>query len=185
MPPFRVYLKTPNAPGQRAFSRRAASFFLEIRQYSCEKMSCTARKILAAGHIFSFQMHPSTLMCRVLISFVHIISPSPFFVNSSGAGKCYLFVNNAAQAAVTICSRISYIFNNLPLSFLISPCYDNDARSDMHFFIFPSYLFRSAVSELVTRLWRFLCRCAAYDGKMFDFPCICAILLQEIYAEAI
>ena len=33
----RVYLKTPNAPGQRAFLRCAASFFLEIRQYSCEK----------------------------------------------------------------------------------------------------------------------------------------------------
>ena len=30
----RVYLKTPNAPGQRAFSRCAAPFFLEIRQYS-------------------------------------------------------------------------------------------------------------------------------------------------------
>ena len=56
---LRVYLKTPNAPGQRAFSRRAASFFLEIRQYSCKKMSCAARKILAAGHIFSFQIHPS------------------------------------------------------------------------------------------------------------------------------
>ena len=36
----RVYLKTPNAPGQRVFLRCAASFFLEIRQYSCEKMSC-------------------------------------------------------------------------------------------------------------------------------------------------
>ncbi|MFQ9062530.1 MAG: hypothetical protein ACLR5X_13770 [Oscillospiraceae bacterium] len=33
----RMYLKTPNAPGQRAFLRCAASFFLEIRQYSCEK----------------------------------------------------------------------------------------------------------------------------------------------------
>ena len=54
----RVYLKTPDAPGQRAFSRRAASFFLEIRQYSCEKMSCAARKFLAAGHIGSFQIHP-------------------------------------------------------------------------------------------------------------------------------
>ena len=57
----RVYLKTPDAPGQRAFSRRAASFFLEIRQYSCEKMSCAARKFLAAGHIGSFQIHPSHL----------------------------------------------------------------------------------------------------------------------------
>ena len=56
----RVYLKTPDAPGQRAFSRRAASFFLEIRQYSCEKMSCAARKFLAAGHIGSFQIHPNT-----------------------------------------------------------------------------------------------------------------------------
>ena len=42
-----VYLKTANAPGQRAFSRCAASFFLEIRQYSCEKMSCSAQKFLA------------------------------------------------------------------------------------------------------------------------------------------
>ena len=54
----RVYLKTPDAPGQRAFSRCAASFFLEIRQYSCEKMSCSAQKFLAAGHIMSFQIHP-------------------------------------------------------------------------------------------------------------------------------
>ena len=55
---FRVYLKTPNAPGQRTFSRCAAPFFLEIRQYSCEKMSCSAQKFLAAGHIGSFQIHP-------------------------------------------------------------------------------------------------------------------------------
>ena len=54
----RVYLKTPNAPGQRAFLRCAASFFLEIRQYSCEKMSCATQKSLAAGHIVSFQIHP-------------------------------------------------------------------------------------------------------------------------------
>ena len=54
----RVYLKTPNAPGQRAFLRCAASFFLEIRQYSCEKMSCATQKSLAAGHIMSFQIHP-------------------------------------------------------------------------------------------------------------------------------
>ena len=56
----RVYLKTPNAPGQRAFLRCAASFFLEIRQYSCEKMSCATQKSLAAGHIMSFQIHPRT-----------------------------------------------------------------------------------------------------------------------------
>ena len=52
-------MKTPNAPGQRAFLRCAASFFLEIRQYSCEKMSCATQKSLAAGHIMSFQIHPS------------------------------------------------------------------------------------------------------------------------------
>ena len=56
---LRVHLKTPNAPGQRAFLRCAASFFLEIRQYSCEKMSCATQKSLAAGHIMSFQIHPS------------------------------------------------------------------------------------------------------------------------------
>ena len=33
----RVYLKTPNVPGQWVFLRCAASFFLEIRQYSCGK----------------------------------------------------------------------------------------------------------------------------------------------------
>ena len=55
---LRVYLKTPNAPGQRVFSRCAAPFFLEIRQYSCEKMSCAAQKFLAAGHIMSLQIHP-------------------------------------------------------------------------------------------------------------------------------
>ena len=53
-----MYLKTPNAPGQRVFLRCAASFFLEIRQYSCEKMSCATQKSLAAGHIMSFQIHP-------------------------------------------------------------------------------------------------------------------------------
>ena len=56
---LRVYLKTPNTPGQRAFSRCAAPFFLEIRQYSYEKMSCSTQKFLAAGHIESFQIHPS------------------------------------------------------------------------------------------------------------------------------
>ena len=55
---LRVYLKTPNAPGQQTFSRCAAPFFLEIRQYSCEKMSCATQKSLAAGHIMSFQIHP-------------------------------------------------------------------------------------------------------------------------------
>ena len=62
----RVYLKSPNAPGQRIFSRCAAPFFLEIRQYSCEKMSCSAQKFLAAGHIGRFQIHPRqhVLVCR-------------------------------------------------------------------------------------------------------------------------
>ena len=54
----RVYLKTPNAPGRRTFSRCAAPFFLEIRQYSCEKMDCSAQKFLAAGHFASFQIRP-------------------------------------------------------------------------------------------------------------------------------
>ncbi len=52
-------LPTPNAPGQRVFSRCAAPFFLEIRQYSCEKMSYSTQKFLAAGHIGSFQIHPN------------------------------------------------------------------------------------------------------------------------------
>ena len=64
----RVYLKTPDAPGQRAFSRRAASFFLEIRQYSCEKMSCAARKFLAASHVMSFQIHPKKTEAVFLVA---------------------------------------------------------------------------------------------------------------------
>ena len=67
-----VYLKTPNAPGQRAFSRCAAPFFLEIRQYSCVKMSCSTQKFLAAGHIGSFQIHPrkgDLPMCAQKLSF--------------------------------------------------------------------------------------------------------------------
>ena len=51
-------LPTPNAPGQRVFSRCAAPFFLEIRQYSCGKMSCSAQKLLAAGHIGSWKNTP-------------------------------------------------------------------------------------------------------------------------------
>ena len=72
----RVYLKTPNAPGQRAFLRCAASFFLEIRQYSCEKMSCATQKSLAAGHIMSFQIHPRK------------ISPFPGFILSDQRDEC-------------------------------------------------------------------------------------------------
>ena len=51
-------LTNPNAPGQRTFSRCAAAFFLEIRQYSCEKKSCSAQKLLAAGHIASWKNTP-------------------------------------------------------------------------------------------------------------------------------
>ena len=51
-------LPTPNAPGQRVFSRCAAPFFLGIRQYSCEKMSCSTQKFLAAGHIGSWKNTP-------------------------------------------------------------------------------------------------------------------------------
>ena len=67
-----MYLKTPNAPGQRVFSRCAAPFSLEIRQYSCGKMSCSAQKFLAAGHIGSFQIHPrkgDLPMCAQKLSF--------------------------------------------------------------------------------------------------------------------
>ena len=70
---LRVYLKTPNAPGQRAFLRCAASFFLEIRQYSCEKMSCATQKSLAAGHIMSFQTHPSLAMGGLGRSEPHVV----------------------------------------------------------------------------------------------------------------
>ena len=51
-------LPTPNAPGQRVFSRCTAPFFLEIRQYSCEKMSCSTQKFFAAGHIGSWKNTP-------------------------------------------------------------------------------------------------------------------------------
>ena len=52
-------LPTPNAPGERGFSHCTAAFSLEMRQDSCEKMSCAAQKSLAAGHFASFQIHPS------------------------------------------------------------------------------------------------------------------------------
>ena len=68
-----MYLKTPNAPEQRAFLRCAASFFLEIRQYSCEKMSCATQKSLAAGHIMSFQIHPSLAMGGLGRSEPHVV----------------------------------------------------------------------------------------------------------------
>ena len=79
---LRVYLKTPNAPGQRAFLRCAASFFLEIRQYSCEKMSCATQKSLAVGHIMSFQIHPNILS-----------TPFYYFVDIYNVTQSYLGVN--------------------------------------------------------------------------------------------
>ena len=51
------FLSTSNAPGQRAFSHCAASFFPAIRQYFCGK--CLAqRKNLAAGTIVSWKNTP-------------------------------------------------------------------------------------------------------------------------------
>ena len=79
---LRVYLKTPNAPGQRAFLRCAASFFLEIRQYSCEKMSCATQKPLAAGHIMSFQIHPNILS-----------TPFYYFADIYNITQSYLGIN--------------------------------------------------------------------------------------------
>ena len=79
---LRVYLKTPNAPGQRAFLRCAASFSLEIRQYSCEKMSCATQKSLAAGHIMSFQIHPNILS-----------TPFYYFADIYNVTQSYLGVN--------------------------------------------------------------------------------------------
>lgn len=64
---FWVYPKTANAPGQLAFSCCAAPFSLEIRQYSCEKMSCSARKFLAAGRIARFQIPLREQVCGGLI----------------------------------------------------------------------------------------------------------------------
>ena len=76
---FRVYLKTPNAPGQRAFLWCAAPFFLEIRQYSCEKMSCSTQKFLAAGHIMRFQIHPSKDVPELLSNRDVVVCPNPYY----------------------------------------------------------------------------------------------------------
>ena len=85
-----MYLKTPNAPGQRVFSRCAAPFFLEIRQYSCEKMSCSPRKFLAAGHIMSFQIHPKNFCAVRTIRGSSVGSSSTFYAQYKG-----LFVHQA------------------------------------------------------------------------------------------
>ena len=55
---LRVYSSNSQCDRQRVFSRCAASFFLEIRQYSCKKMSCSTQKFLAAGHIGSWKNTP-------------------------------------------------------------------------------------------------------------------------------
>ena len=55
---FRVYLKTANAPDSGSFRAELRHFSLKYEKYSCGKMSCPARKSLAAGHAVGFQMHP-------------------------------------------------------------------------------------------------------------------------------
>ena len=54
----RVYLKTANAPGQQSFLRCAASFFLEIRQYSCGKSVLHSTKIPRCRSHFQFSDTP-------------------------------------------------------------------------------------------------------------------------------
>ena len=51
-----VFFQLPTHPDSGSF--HAVPFFLGIRQYSCEKMSCSTQKFLAAGHIGSSQIHP-------------------------------------------------------------------------------------------------------------------------------
>ena len=55
---FGCIRKLPTHPDSWPF--RAAPFSLEIRQYSCEKMSCSTQKFLAAGHIGSWKNTPLT-----------------------------------------------------------------------------------------------------------------------------
>ncbi len=55
----------------------------------------------------------------------------------------------------------------------------------MHFFIFPSLLFKKRRKRTGHSLTAFSFPGAAYGGKMFDFSCVCGILLPENYAEAI
>ena len=55
---FRVYLKAANAPDSGSFRAELRHFSLKYEKYSCGKMSCPARKSLAAGYAVGFQMHP-------------------------------------------------------------------------------------------------------------------------------
>ena len=55
-----MYLKTPNAPGQRAFSRCTAPFFLEIRQYSCEKSLAQRKNSSLPVTLGVGRIHPRT-----------------------------------------------------------------------------------------------------------------------------
>ena len=98
----RVYLKTPNVPGQQVFSRCAASFFLEIRQYSCGKClsqrknpslpvtSCVFRYTLKnqRGPSF-FQKGPRLLLSGIsllsLCAFAY--SPAGVFLNQREAAE--------------------------------------------------------------------------------------------------
>ena len=116
----RVYLKTPNAPGQRAFLRCAASFFLEIRQYSCEKMSCATQKSLAAGHIMSFQIHPSLAMGGLGRSEPHVVHQQKCRTTERKTGHQHTEnakfhpkrdLKRESKAAAATCSRRSNVQN--------------------------------------------------------------------------
>ena len=106
---LRVYLKTPNAPGQRAFLRCAASFFLEIRQYSCEKMSCATQKSLAAGHIMSFQIHPrkwcagavGVCICLAASAFLYV---EKFPLRYSATEKLYMPIEEKSWGTISTIS---------------------------------------------------------------------------------
>ena len=124
----RVYLKTPNAPGQRTFSRCAAPFFLEIRQYSCEKMSCSAQKFLAAGHIGSFQIHPrSESPLDSLKSKKELREKVNEFFNSllpEKGNRLIIMVDELDRCkpsyAVKLLERIKHYFTNDRITFVFS-----------------------------------------------------------------
>ena len=54
----RVYLKTPNAPGQRAFCGVPRHFSLKYVGVPAKECLAQRKKSLAAGHIVRFQIHP-------------------------------------------------------------------------------------------------------------------------------
>ena len=81
-------LPTPNAPGQRVFLRRAASFFLEIRRYFCEKMSCSTQKFLAAGHIVSWKNTPWPACAMPVFDYPRSSASNSAAVFSSASAPC-------------------------------------------------------------------------------------------------